>query len=100
MLFGSAVLAVPSRREGSWCGERGETMPAKQKQNGQRQRSNKRLQQTTVQLLRPILGRPQTQLGPISVRRRATDRFAVLGMPVQRVEVQPDGAVGLLTDAG
>jgi hypothetical protein len=75
-------------------------MPAKQKHNGQRHRIDKRLQRTTVQLLRPIPGRPQTQLGTLSVRRRATDRFEVLGMPVQRVEVQPNGTVGLRTDAG
>src|SRR6185295_2804600 len=75
-------------------------MPAKQKQKGQQRRIDKRLQRTTVQLLRPILGQPQTLLGPISVRRRATDRFEVLGMPLQRVEVQRDGTVGLRTDAG
>src|SRR5262245_41132211 len=61
---------------------------------------DKKLQRTTVQLLRPVEGRPQTQLGEISVRRKATDRFQVLGMDVHRVEIQPDATVGLVTDAG
>lgn len=34
------------------------------------------------------------------MKRIATDRFRVLGLDVQRVEVQIDGTVGLLTDAG
>jgi hypothetical protein len=61
---------------------------------------DKKLQRTTVRLLQPIEGRPQTQLGDISVRRKATDRFQVLGMDIHRVEIQPDATVGLVTDAG
>jgi hypothetical protein len=82
------------RRHGS------KTMPGKNKHKPHHHRVDTRLQRTTVQLLRPIAGRPQTQLGAISVRRKAIDRFEVLGMHVQRVEVQPDATVGLLTDAG
>jgi hypothetical protein len=61
---------------------------------------DRKLQRITVQLLRPVDGRPQTQLGGISVRRKAIDRFQVLGMDVHRVEILPDATVGLVTDAG
>ena len=62
---------------------------------------DKELQRTTVRLLKPLEGRPQTRVGSdISVKRLATDRFRVLGMEVHRVEIQPDATVGLMTDAG
>src|SRR4051794_2855107 len=55
-----------------------------------------KLQRTTMRLLRPIAGWPQTPIGAeVSVKRLATDRFGVLGQEVRQVEVQPDGTVGL-----
>jgi len=72
----------------------------KKRKHRQPARVDKRPGRTTVRLLKPIEGRPQTQPGEITVQRTATDRFAVLGMAVHRVEVQPDSTVGLITDAG
>jgi hypothetical protein len=73
----------------------------KRKQHQHSGHFDKQRQRTTVRLLRPIEGRPQAHVGAeIGVKRVATDRFRVFGLDVHRVEVQIDGTVGLLTDAG